>query len=175
MKKKAILVKGEPIIIDNLDEFKANSQRNLGLMTEIAATEGYDIQYVSLDRMIKSIGTSIDSDEFLFYFTGHANKDNLGNFDYKTNDVLKEMELIKGNKIIILDSCSGKYEGSENFEALNLPHNSTIIGAKEVYDNKSLAKLLYDAVILRKNKLEDVDKNTFDSMKHNWVYFMKNK
>lgn len=175
MEKKAVLVKGGPIIIDNIEEFKVNTKRNLDLIAEIAVTEGYDLQYASLEKMIKTINESSDSDNFLFYFTGHANKDYMGTLDYKTNDVLEAMKSIKGEKIIILDACIGNYEGGQDFEALNLPRNSTIISAKEIYDNKSLAKLLYDAVILRKNKLKDVDKNTFDEMKHNWVYFMKNK
>ena len=175
MEKKAILVKGEPVLLDDLEEFKTSNKRNIDLMTEIALAEGYDTQYVSLENMIKTIERSSNSDKFLFYFTGHSNKENIGTFDYKTNDVLKAMNLIEGNKIIILDSCSGKYKGNESFEALNIPRNSTIIGAEEVYNSKSLAKLLYDAIIFRKNKLEDINKNTFDEMKHNWVYFKKTK
>ncbi len=175
MIKKAILVKGEPIIIDDLDEFNVNSKRNVSLMSEISIQEGYEVQYATLDKMIKAIRRSIDAEKFIFYFTGHANKEHIGTLNYKTNSVLEAMKEIPGEKLIVLDSCSGDYRGGRDFEALNVPENSRIITAKEIYDSKSLAKLLYDAVILRKIKLDEVDKKTFEEMKHNWVYFKRNK
>ncbi len=55
MEKKAILVKGEPVLLDDLEEFKTSNKRNIDLMTEIALAEGYDTQYVSLDNMITTI------------------------------------------------------------------------------------------------------------------------
>ncbi len=175
MIKNAILVKGEPVIVDDVDEFKINSRRNLDIMTEIALAEGYNVQLSSLNKMIKNVRKASDSERFLFYFTGHANKDHIGTLEYETNSLLEAMDEIPGKKIIVLDACVGDYEGGQDFEALNLPKNSTMIGAKTIVDSKSLAKILYDAVILRKNNLEDVNKNTFDEMKHNWVYFRKNR
>ena len=175
MEKKAILIKGVPTILDNIEEFKQNSRKNVEIMSKIALSEGYNVQFAYLDNMIKVINKSVKSDEFLFYYTGHATKDNLGTLEYKTNDVLKAMNGISGKKLIILDACAGGYPGGQNFEALNLPNNSVIISAKEVYDNKSLAKLLYDAVIFRKIPLNNVNKATFDEMKHNWVYFKRNR
>ena len=121
MEKKAILIKGEPTMVDNLEEFKTNSKRNIGLMTEIAAAEGYDVQYTSLKQMIKTIKRSANLDKFLFYFTGHANEENIGNFNYRTADVLEAMKEISGDKLIVLDACAGMYKGKGDFEAFDLP------------------------------------------------------
>ena len=175
MEKKAILVRGEPVILDEVEKFKESCKKNLYLMSEIAIAEGYSVQQTLLENVIKSINRSFNVDDFLFYFTGHANKDYLGTLDYKTNDILRAMDGIKGNKLIILDACAGGYPGGQNFDALTLPKKSKIISAKDVYDNKSLAKLFYDLVMYRKTPLDQITKESFDLIKQNWVYFKINK
>jgi hypothetical protein len=174
MVKRAILIEGKPIIIEDVDQFIEESKKNLGLMKEIALREGYFVQNSSLDDAGKYIDKFSDSDKFIFYYTGHANKDHIGTLDYKTNYFLEKMKKISGDKLIILDACAGNYPGGKDFESLELPKNSKIISAKEIVSSKSLVRLLYDAVIFRNQDLDKINKETFDSMKHNWVYFKEN-
>lgn len=176
MEKKALLVYGKPREIDDILEFHKNTKRNLLLIQEVANSNGYSVDKLSINQIFLFLTEKHDlNKDFLFYFTGHANKDYLGDKSWLTNDILSKINEFNGKKLIILDSCSGNYAGGENFEALNLPKNSKIISAKEVYDNKSLAKLVYDAVVIRKKDLDGINKQTFEDMKHNWVYFKETK
>jgi hypothetical protein len=176
MEKKAFLVYGKPKKTDNIIKFNRDTNRNLELIGAIADSQGYSFEQTHLEEInnLFTRNNSFDSD-FLFYFTGHADKDYLGDKLFLTNDILLKINKFNGKKLIILDACAGDYEGGEDFEALILPKNSKIIGAREIYDNKSLAKLLYDISIYRKIPLEEINKKTFDDIKHNWVYVKERK
>jgi hypothetical protein len=174
MEKKALLVYGKRGKYDNLRSFQRNTYRNLELMGKIANSEGYSVEQTPLEEINDFLTmTNYVNKDFLFYFTGHANKKYLGGITFVTNDILKKINEFNGKNIIVLDCCAGDYKGGESFDALDIPKNSKIIGAREVFDNKSLAKILYDIVVLRKNSLSSVDKKMFEDIKHNWIYFMK--
>lgn len=182
MGKKALLVYGKPIKVDDKEKFKKNTLLNLNLISEIAKRENYEQEAVFIDDAYDKLKSyNPKSDSFLFYFTGHANKKNLGDKKiffgkkYKTNKILDLISRIEGKKLILLDACTGNYKGGENFEILNIPSNSKIISAREIYDHISLAKILYDAIIFRGKKLENITEQTFEDMKHNWVYFKEVK
>ena len=69
---------------------------------------------------------------------------------------------------IIFDACTG-----HSLKKFHLSQSTTIIGADRVNSSISLAKLLYDATIYQGNNLEKINQNTFNKMKHNWVYCNK--
>jgi hypothetical protein len=143
-------------------------------MREIANFQGYSVEQTPLESINDFLTIqNYTNKDFLFYFTGHANRRYLGGRSFVTNDILKKISEFNGKNIIVLDCCAGDYKGGEGFEALNIPKNSRIIGAREVFDNKSLARILYDIVMLRKNNLDSINKGIFEEIKHNWIYFMK--
>ena len=176
MRKTALLVYGKPRKKDSVFKFNMGLNKNIKLMGEVADLEGYSVKELPLEGLNYFISKEncFDND-FLFYFTGHADKDHLGSKLFFTNDLLSKMNDNSVKKFIVLDACAGSYEGGENFEALDLPRNSRIIGAKEVYDNKSLAKLLHEKIKEGKLDIEQINKETFDQIKHNWVYFKETK
>jgi hypothetical protein len=168
MEKKALIVYGKSGQKDNLRRFQRDTKINLELIEEIANSQGYSVNQTPLNRI----------NDFLIgenYFKGHANKRYLGHGFLSTNDILSKIGEFNGKSLIVLDCCAGDYKGGWNFEALNLPKNSKIVGAREVCDDKSLAKILYDIIILRKNNLENLNKKMFEEVKHNWVYFKETK
>lgn len=175
MEKKALLVYGKPNEQEMNNEklkgsFVNQSRKNISIMTEIALKEKYDIEIGLFDNAIKKIKSYQNLDNFLFYFTGHANGHFIGNSFNTLDNFFNSITKIDAEKLIILDACTEEYLNKNNF-----PKNTKVISAHEVYDNKSIAKLLYDEVILRKRKLDDIGKKSFDEMKHNWVYFKEGK
>lgn len=174
--KEALLIKGEPLIIDDVEKFIEDTKRDVKIVSEIAFENNYNVQPVSLKNtnsqtLIKKITSLSDADDFLFYYTGHSNKKYISSFEYKTSEIMDAIGKISGRKIVVFDSCSGDYSPGEEFSGLSLPSKCKVIGAKEIYPSKSLSKLIHDAVISRGINLRDLDKKTFDDMKHNWVYF----
>ncbi|MDD5012241.1 MAG: caspase family protein [Candidatus Nanoarchaeia archaeon] len=169
MKKKALLVYGNPNQKDNPQEFYKNCERDIKIMSEIAEADGYDIckiQDFDLEKKLQEY-TNKDMNSFLFYFTGHACQALLGNLtaSFDLDPFFELIDKIKGEKIVILDSCTQKYIPSRKFSK-----NTKVFGGDEIDKESGLSKLFFDAVMCYNKKLEEIDKKTFDEMKHNWVY-----
>ena len=122
------------------------------------------LKTVSLEDLDITLNDYQNSDDFFFYFTGHANKTNLGNFSTRLDDLFKSIGIIKGKKLIVLDACTLNFD-SKHFNTKDMK----VITSDKVYAGRSIALSLYDAVVARKIPLEDLTQETFDSMKHNWV------
>ena len=173
--KKAILVYGTPQERDNFEKFSRDAATDLKIMQELSGKNNYDHETLFLDEMEEKIGELQGKklDNFLFYFTGHADKYHIGNKEYKTNDLMESINQIEGNKTIILDACAGNYSGGDKFEALNLPENSKVMTQKKTYSNKSLAKLLYD-LDLRKQPLDNINSDSLQELKLGEIYYKQN-
>lgn len=163
MVKRALLFGGESLSKDNPFEFEKKRREDLKLISEIAGSSGYKVDKTLDVNVMNNLGKYHDSDSFLFYFTGHASNLIFGR--YSLNSFFDSLKKIKGKKMVILDACTKEYVNEKIF-----PKDTRVIGAHDVYPSMSLAKLLYGAVIFRGKKLEEVDKKTFEEMKHNWVY-----
>lgn len=169
MKKKALLVYGIPNEKDDKIEFQKNCERNINLMSEIAKASGYnEIDKTSHFGLTAKLKEYTDVDSFLFYFTGHSSNSALGDYSNSLDGFFNSIKDINGEKIVILDSCTEEYIKLKKF-----PKKTKVFGGHKIYDNTALAKLFYDAVIYYKKNLDEIEKNTFDEMKQNWVYFNK--
>lgn len=167
MEKKAFFMKGNPSIRDNHYKSQKSFDRDINIMRDIVKYNGYSIEDVNSINLTEKLG-SYQGGDFLFYYVGHANN---GSFERNNiNDIITKLEGKIGNKKIILDACAG----GDKIRNLSLPEKSQIITANEVFSNCSLAMILWDYIYAYKKEFESLNKETFDSMKHNWVYFREN-
>ncbi len=170
-KKIAILVKGINQR-ESPEDFERECTKNFRIINEIARQEGYNIKLTSLERIIHDKNNCYcnkDAD-VLFYYTGHANSQYIGTFDFQIKDVLGFLKSFKGKKFVIIDGCAAE----KGFESHDFPNNSLVISKEEVYPSQSIAKLLYDAVIAYNIPLNDLTKKTFEDMKQPDIFFAKN-
>ena len=171
MRDLTIFVKGVPMVQEDKDQFDLDTFESYKIINEISKEINYSLKPVSLKEIVSHEVLYNREGNVLFYYTGHANGTYIGTKDFKISEVIDFLKSFKGDKYIIIDGCAV----DEEFEKHSWPKNSKIISAKEIYPSKSIAKLLYDSIILRGNNLQNLSKETFKDMKHNWVYFKEIK
>lgn len=172
MKNVAIFVKGKPLIGEDKNQFDLDIFEAYDIIKEISIKEGYSFKFTSLENIVNKRGDIYNKEgDIFFYYIGHANGTYIGTKDFKISQVIDFLKDFKGKKYIIIDGCAVDGE----FEKHSWPENSKIISGKEIYSNKSIARLLYDSLIARKRNLNELNKSNFDEMKHNWVYFKEVK
>ncbi len=78
---------------------------------------------------------------------------------------------MNGKKTVILDACAV----GDNIENAVLPKNFRIISSNEVPLNNSLAMIFWDSIYAFGNDFDNLDQETFDKQKHNWIYYKETK
>ncbi|MFB6246928.1 MAG: hypothetical protein ABEI74_05050 [Candidatus Pacearchaeota archaeon] len=168
--KKALLVEGKPGLFEDPEKFYEDNRRNMSIMEQVLSDQNYEaIKEVPLERMIPELKKSKDYEELFFYYTGHSNSTNLGDIKYEKKDIFRCLEG-QNRKYVVFDSCSNP--GSYHENSLNtdqIPNNSSVFWANEVFPNKSIAKSFYDAIIARKYNFKDLSEKVFEEMNHGWI------
>jgi hypothetical protein len=173
MKKEALLVYGEPLAEEKAEKFKRFVGEGIDAMKRVALASGYKIQIIPLSKL-DVLDLNGLSDQFLFYYIGHANGelDILGN-ESEARSLVRIIssidQIVQGEKMIVLDSCTDDFVET-------YPHKkgTKLFGSFDVYFDRCLGISFYDAVIARKKKLEEIDKKTFQEMNHTWIKTSKN-
>jgi len=165
MEKRALLVYGIPNKDEDSFNFKEGSKKNIELMTKVANNSGYKTDISHLYNFDLGLKDYHNVDQFLFYFTGHSNQSSLGHHKNSLDNFLDSIAKIKGEKIVILDSCTEEFIPQKK-----LPRQTKIFGAHKSYDYRSLAKLFYELTEYYNKDLREIDKKSFDEIKQNWVY-----
>lgn len=172
MRKEALLTYGIPDEKDNISHFRRFVNTNLNLMKGIANTGGYNINVVPIFGIDTSFSNYKNTENFLFYYTGHStffeNKDGPFLEIFPLKNLVSAIEKIPAKKIILLDACSDSF--IENY----LPKKNTLIaGAFDMPFDSTLAMSIYDAINCRGKKLENLSQETFNEMRHNWIQCKK--
>lgn len=168
--KKALLVRGEPIILEDPEKFVRDTHDDVGIMSRIASHERYDpIQIVGIDSMESKLVEMAGPEDFLFYFTGHANDQVLGRWDIPFHEFFRKIEEnYSGRKLLVLDCCTlNLLERAD----LHFPSNSRIYTGDKVYSSESLAKIFYGEIFAWKEKLDNIPGERFPERKYHWVKF----
>jgi hypothetical protein len=164
MTNNALIMYGSPRKKEDFTKFEKDKNRDIQLMSEIASASGYESKVISDSYFHKAISEHLVSDSFLFYFTGHANETFLGGYRLTLERTLKSIAGLKGKKIVILDACI-----SDFIKQGKIPKDILLFGTEESSPSRSLAMSFYDAVIYRGKKLSNINEETFQEMKHNWI------
>jgi hypothetical protein len=162
MGKKAIFCYGTPLEREDKKMFEQNCDRNLSIMSEIAKVKNYEFNIIPFSKLYLEIK---EKEIDLIYFTGHGNNFCISNLSEKLDSFFEILNKDGSKKIVILDACTKDYISKTTF-----PQNIKVLGAEKIYDSRSLAKILYDAVLCRNNELEDLTKQTFKDMTPNYSW-----
>jgi hypothetical protein len=164
MDGKAIISTGEPNEFDDKRKYYEALERDTSIMERLAIEENYSIENLHPGEIMDYFENPFIED-LLFYYFGHSKN---GVFEgEEIKPFLRKLDNVKGDKVIVFDSCMGM----RNIKGIYLPKNTKLISANEIPLNKSLAKILWDWESFRGNNLRNLNKRSFNLMKHNWVYF----